>query len=256
MKSIAIIGFGRFGELLASLAKSRFEVSIVEPDDKKTQAAKKSGYNVIDIDAIATVEYIFLAVPISAFEETVRSITPYVQRSQVVIDLCSVKTYPVQIMKKYLASVQLLGSHPMFGPDSASRGLDGLQIALCPISITDDNLADIRAFWADMGVTVLETTPEQHDQDTAYSQAFTYSIAKVINGAHIPAITFKTRSFTAIHEVAVLSARDTEQLFHDMLFYNPYFSDMKKKLEKSFDDTLKTLNAIEREQQDSKPFDV
>ncbi len=254
MKSIAIIGYGRFGQLLASLAKTHFEIHILESDVEKTQQATQEGYEVITIDQLNRVDYIFVAVPISLFEATIKAIEPHLRSSQVVIDLCSVKVYPVAIMKKYLKNVQILGSHPMFGPDSASKGLEGLQVALCPINITEDNLETVRSFWESMGVKSLETTPEEHDMDTAYSQAFTYSIADIINNTNVPDIRFRTRSFNSIYEVATLSAKDSKQLFHDMLFYNPYFADMKVKLENSFGRTLTTLDAIQAEQDESELF--
>jgi prephenate dehydrogenase len=254
MKSIAIVGFGRFGELLARLASTHFTVNILESDPSKIEEARSNDYPVIEMSELHSVDYIFLAVPISLLEPTLISISPFLKPSHLVIDLCSVKVYPTRLMKKYLSDVQILGSHPMFGPDSASKGLSGLQVALCPIKVSEDNLKIIRNFWADKNVVVLETTPEAHDKDTVYSQAFTYSIAKLIIGMDIPNLTFKTRSFKDIYEVATLSARDTDQLFHDMLFYNPYFSEMKIKLEKSIAGTSRILDEIANEQKIARPF--
>ncbi len=254
MKSIAIIGFGRFGQLLASLATDQFTAHIVESDKNKARLAEKQGYTVIPKDQLHVVDCIFLAVPMSQFEASVQSISPHVSSRQLIIDLCSVKVYPVQIMKQYLSHARLLGSHPMFGPDSASKGLKGLQVALCQISASDDDIETIRQFWSRRGVAVLDTTPDSHDKDTVYLQAFTYSIARIITNTHIPDITFKTRSFKDIDDVAMLSARDSEQLFHDMLFYNPYLSDMKKKFEASVFSTLRTLDVIEAEQHESQLF--
>jgi len=51
-----------------------------------------------------------------------------------------------------------------------------------------------------------------------------------------------------LRQVAEFSANDSEQLFHDMLFYNPYFPKMKKELEDSIGQTSLTLNEIENEQ--------
>ncbi len=248
MKSIGIIGFGRFGELLADLSATYFDINIIESDATKSMLAMSKGYNILDISDIGQVDFVFLAVPISTLEEVLVIIKPLLKSTQVVIDLCSVKVYPATMMKRYISHAQLLASHPMFGPDSAKKGLAGLQVVLCPISIEPDNLRIINDFWSKLGTTVLTATPKEHDRDTAYSQAFTYSIAKLINGMDMPNITYRTKSFNDIYEVACLSAKDTNQLFHDMLFYNPYFIDMKAKLENSMDNTKAILDVIADEQ--------
>ncbi|MDB5167824.1 MAG: putative prephenate dehydrogenase [Candidatus Saccharibacteria bacterium] len=251
MKSIAIIGFGRFGELLADLSRDSFTVNIVESDSTKRDLAAGKNLTILEIQDLPTVDYIFLAVPISAIEALLKQIAPLVTNKQVVIDLCSVKTYPIRLMQQYLPHAHVLGSHPMFGPDSAKKGLAGMQVALCPVSVGDEDLKIIQGLWTKYGIVTAITTPEAHDRDTAYSQAFTYSLAKLILGVDIPDITFKTRSFNDIIEVATLSANDTDQLFHDMLFYNPYFTEMKEKLEKSMANTCAILDVIANEQMHS-----
>lgn len=248
MKKVGIIGFGRFGELLAHLCATEFDVHIVESDTIKTNGAANAGYKCIDFNDLKNVDYIFLAVPISAIENILIQLAPLVSEQQVVIDICSVKVHPVNLMKKYLKSSQILGTHPMFGPDSAKKGLHGLQIAICPIAIEPKNLKIIKDFWVSKGIIAIETTPENHDKDAAYSLAFTHTIAKIIVGMNMPDIKFKTRSFNDITEIASLTARDTDQLFHDILFYNSYFPHMKKDLEESFKKTYSLLNSIEAEQ--------
>lgn len=47
MKKVAIIGYGRFGELLATLCKNYFDVHIVESDPARQEAAKKSGFQLL-----------------------------------------------------------------------------------------------------------------------------------------------------------------------------------------------------------------
>lgn len=252
MKKAAIIGFGRFGELLAKLSSSTFDVTIIEGSSERAQIAQEQGYGVEPFDSAAKSDFIFLAVPISEIEPTLIKLAPLLNENHVVIDLCSVKVYPTNLMQKYLINTQIVGTHPMFGPDSAKKGLNGLQVAICPVNVKPENLKLLKEFWSAQGTSVIETTPEEHDKDAVYSQAFTYSIAKIILSMNLPEVTFKTRSFNALTEVARLSANDTEQLFHDMLFYNPYFSEMKAELEISIAKTVTVLTKIEAEQTESK----
>ena len=253
MKKTAIIGFGRFGELLANLGKHTFDIYIVESDPTRQQAAERSGFKLLPFESLSDMEFIFLVVPISHIEATIRSLAPFVDERHTIIDLCSVKVYPARLMQKYLTKSQLLATHPLFGPDSAKKGLAGLQVAFCPLRIDPASAQTIRDFWTSLGVIVTETTPEQHDRDSVYSQAFTYAVARIILNMHVPEVGFRTRSFDALIQVAEFSANDSEQLFHDMLFYNPYYAEMKQQLETAINWTKQRLDEIEAEQSSIKP---
>ena len=243
MKKIAIVGFGRFGRLLAELTKNSFDVWIVESDKTAAAAAREQGFSLLPFEQLGEVEAIFLAVPISALEDVLQKLAPLVGEQQVVIDLCSVKVHPAELMQKYLPHSQTLASHPLFGPDSARHGLEGLRIVLCPLNISDENLQIIKDFWQQKGVEVIQETPEAHDRDVIYSLGLTHILSRLIEGMHIPDLTFTTKSFRALKEVAELSANDTEQLFHDMLYYNPYLSAMREQLHAA---TVKAFAAVDR----------
>lgn len=254
MKTVGVIGFGRFGELLAALMKKDFSITIVEQNAERKQAAQAAGYNVAELKNIASLDILIFAVPISAIEKTLIEASRYVSENQLVLDICSVKVYPANAMKKYMSHCQLIATHPMFGPDSASNGLSGLQVAICPLTSDEDNTQLIVDFWQKLGVTIIMTTPEAHDKDAAYSQAFSYSVAKIILGADIGKVKLRTRSFDALMKVAELSANDSDQLFHDMLYYNPYYKDMKVKLLASMAAASQKLEEIEKEQDVTKIF--
>jgi prephenate dehydrogenase len=251
MKKVAIVGFGRFGELLAKLFVGSFDVYIVGQGEERKQKVEAIGCKMITFEQLAEMDFIFIAVPISAMEETLIKLAPLTKSNQVVVDVCSVKVYPVNLMKKYLATAQILGTHPLFGPDSAQGGLKGLQVAICPVRVEPANLKIIKDFWLSKDAEVLETTPQQHDKDVLYSQAFTYTIAKIILGMNLPEVKFRTHNFNAITQVAARSANNTDQLFYDMLFYNPYFLQMKKGLESSILHAKRALSEIEKERIDS-----
>lgn len=254
MKKTAIVGFGRFGELLANLGKGTFDFYIVESNPARREAAEKSGFTLLPFESLTDMEFIVLAVPISQIESTIRALAPLVDERHTVIDICSVKAYPARLMQKYLSRCQLLATHPMFGPDSAKRGLQGLQVAFCPLRINPVDAQLVRDFWTNQGVVVTETTPEQHDRDSVYSQAFTYSVARIILNMRMPEVGFRTRSFDNLMQVAEFSANDSDQLFHDMLFYNPYYPEMKKQLEGAIAQTQQRLDEIATEQSEVKPF--
>lgn len=254
MQTAAIIGFGRFGELMAGLCAARFNVLVVEDNDARQRAARELGYHVIPIEGLAEVDFIFLAVPISALEAVLELLEPVLRADQTVIDLCSVKVYPVRLMQKLLKSPQLVGCHAMFGPDSAKKGLQGRQVAMCAVRVQDNSLRAIRELWEGHGCEVIETTAEKHDHDMVYTLAFTHTIARLILHMELPEVVFRTRGFEDITEVARLSARDSQQLYYDMLYYNPYFKDLLQDFRSSIDKTLAKLQEIETDQRKEKLF--
>lgn len=229
--SPVVIGYGRFGELLASLLKKRgVKLAIIETDKLKARRARDEGYQLIDITKIGEWDYIFLCVPISRLTETAKAIKPFVTKKHTIVDVCSVKQYPMDCLRATLPDASIVGTHPMFGPDSAQVGLAGSRLALCSEPGSLEQAAAIRNFWQSYDINVIETTPDLHDRDAAYSQAFAYIMAKIALAMELPDITFRTRSYDWIEEIARLSGNDTEQLFHDIIAYNPYVPEMVERL--------------------------
>lgn len=248
MNKIAIIGYGRFGALLCDLLAPNYEVAVVENDVARQALVLGKSLKLIDLTDLDSFDTIIFAVPISSFENVVATAAQYISNNQLVMDICSVKVHPANVLLKYLPGAKLVATHPMFGPDSASKGLAGLQVAVCPLNVDEAIADEVVSLWKGIGVDVIVTTPEVHDKDSVLSQAFTYSIAKIILGMNLSGVKLTTRSFNDIADVARLSANDSEQLFHDMLFYNPYFQTMKKELINSINSTIDRLDQIEKEQ--------
>ena len=242
-KTAVVIGYGRFGALLVELLKDSFEFSVI-PGKEVTlpKNVKKT-----TVESVGEYDFVFPTVPIAAFEDTIVEIKPFLKANQTIVDVCSVKVFPARIMEKHLLELNLIATHPLFGPDSAKQGLDGLKVAFAPLRCDEPNANYLRLAWESIGVQVIDTTPEEHDRDTSYSQAFTYSVARIVVNMNLPEVRFDTRSFQSTSRVAQYSANDSDQLFHDMMFYNPYFPDMLKQLEASWLDTLATLETINDE---------
>ena len=248
MNKIAIIGYGRFGALLCELLRTDYEIAVVEKNSSRQSQALERSLKLIQLEDIGSFDTVIFAVPISLFESVVVNAAAYISEGCLVMDICSVKVYPANVMQKHLPQANLIATHPMFGPDSASKGMNGLRVAVCPLTADDALTNEVAALWKKLGTEVIVTTPEEHDRDAVLSQAFTYSVAKIILGMDLSGVELTTRSFNNIAEVAKLSANDSDQLFHDMLFYNPYFQSMKSELTESMRALTDRLNEIEKEQ--------
>ena len=135
--SIAIIGQGAFGRALAKL----FDRYV--PDVKHAFFDRQTNSELIaEVSRLADYDVVIPAVPIGKFEQVIRQIAPHLKSDCLAVDVCSVKLHPVQVMQKLLPeSVQILATHPMFGPntlEATGYDLSGLRLVMHPVRIEEE----------------------------------------------------------------------------------------------------------------------
>lgn len=235
---IAIIGYGRFGQLLLKILTPFGEVFVL---DKKKIA--KRGVRQISYRQLSDMDWVIIAVPISAMENVLQKAKPFLKQGCLVMDVCSVKVYPCRWMKKYLNNdVEVLGTHPMFGPDSAKYGLKGLQIVLCPLRISRKRLKKVRSVFKSLELKVITTTPEEHDKQAARSLSFVHYLGRVLGEMKVGKQKISSMGFERLLTVNETVTNDTWQLFYDMQKYNPYAKKERGKFRKCCDRTEKRIN--------------
>ncbi|MFH1745244.1 MAG: prephenate dehydrogenase [bacterium] len=220
--SFAIIGYGRFGELFAKILAPFGNVLIVSK--RKIKGVRQIKYN-----DLKNIDVVIPTVPISKFEEVIKKIAPHLKKKSLVMDVCSVKEIPCKIMKKYIPkSIEILGTHPMFGPDSTKNGLCGLQIAICPLRISKGTMSRTQKMFKKMGLKIIGTTPREHDRQAAKCLALVHflgrGLAKAIKKQNITSLGYER--LLAVNETV---NNDTWQLFFDMQHFNPYSARERKK---------------------------
>ena len=85
MNNIGIIGFGRFGKILADILSERFEIYVYDEYESSHE------YKNVSLNEIANFEVIFLAVPIRIFEKLLLKLKDFKLHNTTIIDVCSVK---------------------------------------------------------------------------------------------------------------------------------------------------------------------
>tara|TARA_Y100000748_G_scaffold6344_1_gene5518 strand:+ start:810 stop:1118 length:309 start_codon:yes stop_codon:yes gene_type:complete len=93
MNKVSIIGFGRFGAMLHSLLSKGFEVDVYDKNP-----IDNSEVNEVSFEEVLKNDTIFIAVPIRDFEDLVINISSKIQSGKTIIDVCSVKVFPKQVM--------------------------------------------------------------------------------------------------------------------------------------------------------------
>ena len=140
MDKIAIIGYGRFGRLLADILKPYGQVHVLTEKNLEDDGLKR-----IAKEDLKDMDWVIPAVPISALSDILLQIKDDLKPGSLLMDVCSVKVKPCEWLRECAPeNVSLLGSHPMFGPDSAKDGIDGLQVVLVPLRISEDILNKVK----------------------------------------------------------------------------------------------------------------
>ncbi|MBN1785587.1 MAG: prephenate dehydrogenase/arogenate dehydrogenase family protein [Candidatus Methanofastidiosa archaeon] len=228
MESIGIIGFGRFGQLMAIHLKESLEVYVGNRSDKSA-IAEEMGVNYAPIAECARKDIVVPCVPISQLEATLRSISGKVREDSLVCDVCSVKIWPAIWMSEILPrQCSILGTHPLFGPDTTKRGLGGKMIALCPIRGVD--IEKVEGFLHSLGLVTKTTTPENHDMQMARSLALIHYLGNALDRLDIDSVELATKTHEKLRELVTITRNDSKQLFMDMHRYNPYVSKVRKEL--------------------------
>ena len=100
---IGIIGFGRFGRLMTEYLSSDFDVTVYDRGGAAEQIAR-TGAKPGSLDQVCHQKAVLLSVPISSLQSVLRQIAPLLGPDTLVMDVCSVKVYPVNWMMETLPS--------------------------------------------------------------------------------------------------------------------------------------------------------
>lgn len=225
-----IVGYGRFGQLWAQSLLPFGEVIVYE---KNTSThTENNAVKITTLEEVAKADVVFLLVPISEFERSCEQIKPFLGEKTLLVDCCSVKIYPAQLMQKIFAPTQpLLATHPLFGPDSVkkSAGLFGHKIAVCPVQCEPSVQQEMETLFKNMGLHVFVTTADMHDKEMASSQGLVHFIGRGLAALDLKPQDIATPDFQALLNINTMVVNDTWRLFLDMHQYNPYAKHIRKK---------------------------
>jgi prephenate dehydrogenase len=237
--TIGVYGLGRFGALWAELLSRRFSVLAYSRDAAR---ACPSGARRASEGEVASCDAVFLCVAISAMREVCERLRGQVGPRTVVLDTCSVKVHPAQVMTESLpAPTSLLATHPMFGPDSARGGIAGLPIVVCPVRSEPGLVDEWCAVFRGMGLDVLVMSPEEHDRRAAYTQGVAHFVGRVLADMELGSSPMATVGYRKLLEIIEQTCNDSWQLFQDLQRFNPYTAEMRARLVESIDRVLRKL---------------
>ena len=234
MNKVSIIGYGRFGAMLHALLSKGFEVDVY---DKKQ--INNSDVNEVSLKDALKNETIFIAVPIRDFESLIHEIKNDIRGNKTVIDVCSVKVFPKNVMTQNLsAEIDIIATHPLFGPDSLKDS--GSVMTMESVRDSYGRFEFWKNYFDSQSITIEEISAEEHDMMAARSQGLTHSVGRVIDDFGTDQTRIDTEGYKALHKLVNQTCNDSWELFEDIQSYNPFTQKMVSELSESF----KKINEI------------
>ncbi len=224
---VAIIGRGQFGLFMSRHLDTHCNVVLIGRDS--------------DPSDISICDVVIFAVPFEALHDAAKRYKKFVHPKAIVVDVCSVKQKPIVVLTKHFPKHQILGTHPVFGPQSGKNGISGLPIVLCNVSCTKRTYQKIVTFLKEiLLLSIIEETPKQHDHEMANVQALTHFIGRGLLHMNIKSYATNTQSYQHLIELTKLLQFDSWELFTTIQLANPEAKIVRKKL-------LKSLQSLEQD---------
>jgi len=162
----AVLGAGKMGVWFAKWCKERGDTVVLADRNpaKLAQLGDELGIETADFQAaVLGADRVLICVSISSFEEIVKKIAPVIQQGQPIMDVCSIKEFPVKVMHKHLNDALVLGTHPIFGP--GSNGVKNKAFVLTPTNLDEEAYAEHFKAWLEKeDANVFIMTPQKHDE--------------------------------------------------------------------------------------------
>ena len=210
-EKIAIVGgTGQFGQHLGEALEEDNEITISGKDtEEASEVAEDHGWNYGENkEIVKDADVVIIAVPIAVTVEVIEEVGPHVTDDTLLCDITSVKSKPVEAMKKY--SDEVLGMHPMYAP---SNSIEGQKIVLCPEKGKKWTLME--TFWMDNGADIHVTDPESHDKAMSLVQGLMHFselvVAETIRKADMTGSDMEEYSSPVYQLIADLTARMLNQ---------------------------------------------
>jgi prephenate dehydrogenase len=227
MQSLGIIGFGSFGQFAVKWLKPHFDISVYDVCDKE-DVASELGVKWSTLEDTCNCEIVIIGVPLEFLERVLKKSVGFLNPGSLVMDVTSVKIKPAKLMAEILPDeIDVIATHPLFGPKSGKNGIEGLNIALC--NVRGERFNEVADFCREvLKLKVIETTPEKHDQEAGYVMGLTHFIGQALNMLEVPECSQTTSSFEHLMELKDLLSLDSMDLFRTIQKDNPFAEKARK----------------------------
>jgi len=215
-QTIGIVGCGLIGCSIAAALKSRgFPGQIVGSGRPGPNLDRALARKLIDraepnlAAAAQACDLIVICTPVDRIVEDVRTAAQAARPGTLITDVGSVKDVVCESVRGLDAGVTFIGSHPIAGSEKQgclhadAELLSGHVCVLTPLAETPrDKVARLTAFWQALGMSVVEMSPETHDQ----------ALAQTSHAPHVVAAALAASLDEANRSLTARGFRDTTRI--------------------------------------------
>jgi prephenate dehydrogenase len=220
MHTIGIIGNGAFGSLMSHYLSKYFTVQAYDRKSSSPTLAE-----------VCKSDIIIFAVPVQSLEESAKKVSKLVNSKTIIIDVTSVKVKPLEILKRHFPNNPILGTHPIFGPQTEQKlgGIKNLPIVLTNVSLVDGVYNQIVDFLRDeLQLKIIEKTADEHDKEMALVQGLSHFIGRALKHMNIDYLPTGTHSYNQLVELKDLLKDDSWELFETIQNNNPHICNIRQ----------------------------
>jgi prephenate dehydrogenase len=229
-KKIIIVGNGQFGKFIKIHLEKYFEVEIFDREIMVNLALKNISAD-FSLEKIET-DFIILAVPLPSLEEVCKTFENKISTKTIIVDVTSVKVKPLQIIEKYFPNnkFKILGTHPIFGPQSGKNGIENLPMVLTNVSLSEEEYLQIKNFLGKIyKLKIIEKTASKHDEEMVYIQGLSHFIGRALKALNIQEYETATSSYKQLISLKNLVGSDSFELYKTIQNGNPATKNIRKK---------------------------
>ena len=225
--ALGLIGAGAFGAFCIPHLARHFRVHAFDPARDVAGLARQHDVRAATLAEAAAQPVVVLAMPVRAVGAVAHAIAPHLRPGCLVLDVCSLKARPLATLARILPPfVDIVGTHPLFGPQSGRDGIAGLRIALCAVRGRRE-AAVARFLRCQLGLKVIRTTADEHDRQMAYVQGLTHLIARTVMAMGMPRLDQTTATFDHLLRMVDTVRHDSDALFRTIAMENPLVEAVK-----------------------------
>jgi len=131
-----------------------------------------------NVEAASRADAVLISVPIDSFDGVVKQIASHTYPEQIIVDVTSVKVFPVETMHNHIKTGLVLGIHPVFGPGASD--ITNKNFILTPTNEREKTLAQkVSEYLEARGAKATLMTPQEHDEMMTIILGLSHFIALV-----------------------------------------------------------------------------
>ncbi|TXG50034.1 hypothetical protein EZV62_025909 [Acer yangbiense] len=234
---IGILGFGPFGQFLAKTMIKQGHILQATSRSDHSQLCHHLGISFFREEREfieADNDVILICTSILSLSQVLNNLPLHsLKRPTLIAEVLSVKEHARNVLLQVVPEeMDLLCTHPMFGPESGKIGWQGLPFVYDKVRIRDEaTCSSFLHIFQSEGCKMVEMSCEEHDKIAARSQFLTHTIGRTLSEMEIESTSMNTKGFETLVQLKESSVRNSYDLFSGLFIYNRFAKQELQNLE-------------------------